>query len=185
MPKGVFTRKVKEGKYAQGTRHMCAGKEIVILERIPNPGKQPRAVIRFVDTGYVANVQLSNIPAGKVKDRRERTVYGVGYLDWDISIPTRSGALLRRVYDLWENMLRRCYFDHTGATVDPRWHSFRNFFNSLEQVPNFPAFEAGEDVHLDKDTRISGNKTYSVDTCVFLSAFENVQDSALRRWGRK
>lgn len=185
MPKGIYTRKVKEGKYSAGSKHVVGGKTIIVLERIAAPGKQPRAVIRFEESGYVANVQLSNIPAGKVKDRRERTVYGVGYIDWDVKIPTRSGALLRRIYDLWANMLRRCYHDNVGSTVDPRWHSFRNFFNSMESIPNFEAFEAGEDVHLDKDTRVPGNTTYSESACVFLPAFENIQDAALRRWGKK
>lgn len=190
MPKGIYARKPRlNNKYAVGTRHKCGEDTVVILENLPRvPGRNRRVVVRFEESGYVANVQASNIAPGKVRDPRKRTVYGVGYLDMDIKIPRRGDGFIRRVYDLWANMLRRCYTDYkgcyVGVTVDPRWHSFRAFLNSLEDVPGFPEFERGENVHLDKDTRVPGSKVYSVDTCAFIPAFENIRDGALRRWGR-
>ena len=186
MPKGIYSRKTKEGKYGVGTLHLCAGREIIILEKLPREfGKQPRAVIRFTKTGYVANVQLSNIPTGKVKDRREPSVYGVGYIGSDISIPSRYTSEVRRTYDLWANMLKRCYHTMEGGTVDPRWHNFTTFLNTISDVAGYSSWLKDPTMHLDKDTLVPGNKLYSRDTCAFISAFENVRDSAQRRWGKK
>lgn len=185
MPKGVYKKKSGGGKYSSGTTHLCGGREIMIIERLPYvKGKQPRAIIMFVETGYTVNAQLSNIPTGKIKDKREPSVYGVGYLDCDIYIPARGSGEIRRAYDLWCNMLRRAYYDKNGSSVDVRWHSFKNFLNSLSEIHGYEEW-LHHDYHLDKDILIRGNKIYSRDTCLFVSAFDNVQDSALRRWGKK
>ena len=47
-------------------------------------------------------------------------------------------------------------------------------------IPN-----AGAALHLDKDTKVSGNRVYSRDTCAFVSVITNLTDAALRRWGSK
>lgn len=149
-----------------------------------------RAIVEFVDTGYVTNCQISNLKAGKVKDRRARTVYGVGYLDSDLKIPSReSGSEVHRAYDLWANMLKRCYTDYDcsydGVTVDPRWHSFINFLNSLPLIPGYEDWLAGKNVHLDKDLRVAGNKTYCLNSTQFVESEVNVSESSLRRWHGK
>ena len=190
MPITKAKRKSPVGKYTPGSTHDTPAGPIVILERLPREeGRHPRAVIRFTETGYVANVQIANISSGKIADKRRRTVYGVGYLDTDIKIPARGTSYIRRVYDLWSNVLRRSYggYDgsYDGVTVDPRWHSFRVFLDTLPDVPGHDLFEAGENVHLDKDILVPGNKVYSRDTCAFVPAFVNIQDSANRRWGSK
>ena len=37
-------------------------------------------------------------------------------------------------------------------------------------------------MHLDKDIKCKGNKVYSADTCMFVSAHDNIVDSLNRRW---
>lgn len=164
--------------------------EYIPGKRLPNNKRQhPRAVIEFVDSGWVANVQTTNIANGKIRDCRAKTVYGVGYLDTDINIPMRDkGTIMRRAYDLWANMLKRCYGDYktcyTGCTVDKRWHSFKNFFNSIQELEGYEEWEKGADMHLDKDTKVKGNTVYSKDTCRFITAHDNVEDALNRRWGK-
>ena len=182
------TRKSSPRKYAVGTEHQTEQGTIVILEHIPKGSANntnTRSVIRFKDTGYVANVQTANIPANKIKDRRKPTVYGVGYIGSEIRIPKR-GEYIRRVYDLWANMLRRCYHDcldcYEDVSVDPRWHNFTNFLNTVERIPNYDMWLADGSMHLDKDK--SGSRVYSLDTCTFLSPEENTSLARDKRWGR-
>ena len=179
-------------KYKVGSIIDTPKGKIKILEytpgkRLPNNRKiHPRVTIQFIESGWVGNVQSTNIAAGKVKDYREKTVYGVGYLDTDLKIPMRGDSVIRRVYDLWANMLKRCYggYDtcYKGCTVDKRWHSFKNFLNSVQNLEGYERWERGEDMHLDKDIKCKGNKVYSADTCMFVTAHDNVVDALNRRW---
>jgi len=196
MPKGVYDRKVSKTrnlKYGVGTQHNVDGQGIIeVLEYIPKDIKagvsNTRAVVKFIATGYVCNVQLSNIPAGKIKDRRKATVYGVGYLDTDITIPTRgSGSTIRRAYDLWCNMIKRTEVEvgYEDVTVDKRWYSFKNFLNSLPELPGYDLWESTKDFHLDKDMLLEGSREYSKNSCSFVKASANLSDAANRRWGNK
>lgn len=151
-----------------------------------------RCVCIFVSTGYVTNCQLSNLTSDKVKDMRVPTVYGVGYIGSDIKVMGR-GTYIRRLYDLWANMLKRCYFEsgtrndkiYKDVEVDTRWHSFTNFMNSIQDVDGFEFFEAGFDVALDKDIKVKGNKVYSRDTCMFVSTRDNTLAALNKRWHGK
>ena len=188
MPKGIYTRTkpAANRKYEPGNEYdtPCGRLRIhAVFPKGHNGASNARAIVEFLGTGYTTNCQLSNIPAGKVKDRRLPTVYGVGYIDMEGTLPARGHAM-RNVYDLWANMLKRCYHEHTGATVDARWHSFRCFLDTIHKVPGFAEWEQDTSMHLDKDIRVPGNLVYSVETCTFVSAAENVQDCLKRRWAK-
>lgn len=182
MPTGIYTR--PSSKYAQGTTHITPTGTVEILKEVSS---KPRTlIVQFVESGYITECRASNLVSGKVKDHRQPSVYGVGYLD-GIRIDNRKIGN-RPLYDLWANMLKRCYggYDSSYAdcTVDKRWHSFRVFANSIQDVAGYEQFCNGEDVHLDKDLLVPGNKVYSLATCQFVPAFTNVQESANRRWAK-
>jgi len=178
-------------KYKVGGIYNTSQGDFKLLEYIPvdiKKGiKNTRGVIRFIDTGYTCNIQLSNIPAGKIKDRRLPTVYNIGYLDTDITIPQRGSSIIRETYDLWCNMLKRCYGGYgrdiriyNNVTVDKRWHSFKQFLNTIHKVPGYKEWEKDCTMHLDKDK--SGSTIYSLSTCEFLTQSENLQLAAYTRW---
>ena len=163
----------------------------VLPSRTTPTGKKTarRMVIEFVDTGYVCNCQASNVPAGKVKDMRKPSVYGVGYIGADIAIPER-GTIVRRLYDLWANMLKRCYHNggaigYEDASVDKRWHSFSHFMNTITNVVGYDEWEAGNNMSLDKDIKVNGNRIYSMDTCMFVTASDNSSAASNKRWHGK
>lgn len=182
-------------KYEIGSIHNTKNGKIKILDYTPGRRENgrkihPRATIVFLNTGCVRNVQTTNISKGKIEDFRRKTVYNVGYLGSDIKIPAR-GTLIRRIYDLWANMLKRCYGNYrgkyTGCSVDKRWHSFTNFLNTIQNVEGYLYWEQNPKQHisLDKDIKKPGNKVYSMENCMFVSNSENIRDAALRRWGRR
>ena len=178
-------------KYFVGETYNTLKGQMRILERIPGKTSKdgihhhPRCVVRMLATGTVLSVQTTNIASGKFTDYRLPSVYGVGYIGSELKIPAR-GAYVRRVYDLWANMLKRAYGEYKdsykGCTVDKRWHNFTNFINTLPQLTNYQHWEQGENYVLDKDIKIHGNKTYSLETCQFVPSSENIAESANRRW---
>lgn len=183
--------KMTTTRYRVGSVHETPKGLVEILEYRPGyreNGKKihPRATIKFLKTGSVLNLMTPAIASGHFSDPREPSVYGVGYIGSDIKIPSR-GEYVRRVYDLWANMLRRCYGEYAGqyknCIVDKRWHSFTNFLNTIVEVEGYDAWERKENVHLDKD--FSGKRIYSRDTCKFIPAEENVKEGFSRRWHRE
>jgi len=175
-------------RYTVGSKHETSKGPIEVLEYIPgyrDNGRKihPRATIKFLETGTVLNLMTPAIASGHFSDCRAPSVYGVGYIGSDIKIP-RRGEYIRRVYDLWANMLRRCYGEYKGqykdCIVDKRWHNFTSFLNTIVDVEGYDMWERGENVHLDKDS--SGKRIYSRDTCKFISAEENIREGLSRRW---
>lgn len=181
--------------YEIGKTYNTPKGDILILARtkkqkLPNgKTKHPRAVIQFVKTGTIIDVQTCNIKAGKFSDFMEPTVYGVGFLGSNIHIPAR-GCIIRRIYDLWTNMLKRAYggykTSYTGCTVDPRWHNFTTFLSTITEVEGYDEWEANPDkMCLDKDIKLGYHKIYSKDHCKFVTRTVNVQDQLHRRWHSK
>ena len=78
-----------------------------------------------------------------------------------------------RAYMVWKGMLDRCYNEkyrnkyktYIDCEVYEEWFCFQNFAEWFYE--NYYEIE-GEEMHLDKDILIKGNKIYSPDTCVFV-----------------
>lgn len=173
----------KTSKYFSGKIIDTKHGTVEILKVI---GRNPiKLVIRFEDTGYTCECRATNLVSGKVIDHRVPSVYGVGFRD-GIRIPAR-GTEVRNIYDLWANMLKRCYggylCGYEGVTVAKEWHNFKTFLNSFTDIPNYEAFLRGEDVHLDKDLRVPEKRMYSLQTCQFIPAIENTTAARHKRWG--
>ena len=126
--------------------------------------------IQFLKTGYETSATLGNIKNGVVKDPCLPSVYGVGILG------TKYQAMINDVitkeYNLWMNMLRRCYSDtyqkkyptYEGCEVSDNFRSYEYFYEWCHNQVGF----GNNGWHLDKDLLIKSNKVYSESTCVFL-----------------
>ena len=132
--------------------------------------------IQFVNTGFETSVQLTNLRNGKVKDPYSPSVFGVGILGTKYP-PTISGRNTKE-YDLWCNMLRRCYSDsfkkkqptYEGCEVGDKFKSYEYFYEWCHIQIGF----ANKDWQLDKDLLAKGNKIYSEDFCIFIPSDINL-----------
>lgn len=130
----------------------------------------------FKKTGYSTTVEACQIRRMEVKDHFLPSVYGVGFFGVGNFKATCKGRNTT-AYNKWLRMIQRCY-DKTyhdksptyrDCTVCEEWHNFQNFAKWFyENYPN-----DGKDYQLDKDIKVDGNKLYSPDTCMFVSALEN------------
>ena len=117
-------------------------------------------------------------------------VYGVGTLglmkDGRKPKTTDGHGKQTRQHKLWCNMLQRCYDDklheirptYKDCSVCERWLVFANF---LEDLPLIEGYEFWRDnpkqgIALDKDSKVEGNKVYSLDACCFISRSDNVKE---------
>lgn len=127
-------------------------------------------IVKFIDTGTETSARCFHIRRGIVKDFMFRSVYGVGYVGGERFTRSKSSD----AYQKWKNMLERCYSElyqkkrptYIGCTVCDEWHNFQNFAEWYYKNKT-------DGYDLDKDIKISGNKTYSPDTCLFVTKREN------------
>jgi len=105
-----------------------------------------------------------------------KLVCGIGINDEQYSVrPIINGIkVMCPIYRVWSNMLSRCYDKNTHksrpnyskCSVAKEWFAFSNFKSWMES-------QDWQGKHLDKDLLFFGNKIYSPDTCVFVSALTN------------
>ena len=159
------------------------GLEYVVLGKTTNKTKSGNLYVkvRFIETGYEYEVEPIQIKRGTVKDRWAKTVLGVGSIG-DIKVEGNE-----RAYNVWHKMLSRCYIDKSenynlyggmGVTVSERWSRFQYFVEDIPLVDGYnkEAFDNSQ-LELDKDLKQAGKDksemVYSLETCTFMSAYEN------------
>ena len=101
-----------------------------------------------------------------------KPLYGIGVNDADyITRPKVNGKVVYCPYfQVWKGIFTRCYNQkflakqptYMGCSVDERWHSFMAFRYWMKQ-------QEWDELHLDKDIIVPGNKIYSPETCVFVT----------------
>lgn len=163
------------------------GDEYTVIEYTGyNKHKQHTYTIKFTKSGAIkANVTLSNMRRGAVRDRYAATVFGKGCLG------EAKKSEHPHEYQIWTCMLERCYVETAtgyqwyggkGVTICDRWLCFENFVNDLPKLPGYDEtlFKAGR-LRLDKDILGSkGDKVYSPQTCQFVTHSVNMNEAFTR-----
>ena len=132
-------------------------------------------MVEFLLTSNTCSFRSVHIRNGVIRDCMLPSVNGVGFIGVGASKATNKRKKVPS-YVLWENMLQRCYSScesknptYKDCTVHPDWHNFQNFAKWYGE--NHP--DDGGKYHLDKDLLVIGNKTYSIDSCVFIPQWLN------------
>lgn len=96
----------------------------------------------------------------------------------------------KRIYNLWYQMLRRCYdveqhkrtrgSSYSDCEVSERWMILSHFARDIKHLKGYKYWISGRGYCLDKDTKIAGNKIYSRETCCFIPIEENIRDISRR-----
>lgn len=128
--------------------------------------------IKFDDGTVIKGIQYDSFVKGAVKNNNYKSIYGVGCYGYG------KYTSDDKAYVYWFNMLNRCYnpkYLKTRPTyiqcyVCDEWHNYQNFAKWFEE--NYYEIE-GEEICLDKDILIKGNKMYAPETCIFVSALIN------------
>lgn len=170
------SREIDFGKTYSSTNY---GDFKIIAEAERKPSKKKRVLIEFTETGTRAKVSYDEALKGCVKDVMRPSIFGVAYL----GNAHKKGN--ERLYNLWINMLSRCYnprnkayrfYGEKGCYVDDRWLCFENFLSDVKEISGSELLKTEKKIELDKDIMQRGmaeNKCYSKDTCVWVSKDSN------------
>jgi hypothetical protein len=138
--------------------------------------------IQFTDTGYTKTVKKYPLINGSVTDPYFKSKYGEGYLGEGVHRRgsdelAKCGTKFKpsSVYNRWSSMFSRCYnqndpeynlYGGMGGSVSEQWKNFQNYADFFEGV-------SYQNLELDKDILVPGNKVYSQDNCVFVPRYVN------------
>lgn len=141
--------------------------------------------VEFLDDyHYTTHTRYTSFKNGQVSNPYDKTVHGIGYLG---DGPYGAGADNKRMYTVWQDIIRRCYFPnidkqngYLGCSMVEEWHNFQNFAkwyceNSYEID--------GEKLHIDKDLLCFNNKIYGPNTCILVP--ERINYLLIRQPGRR
>ena len=131
-------------------------------------------VIRFEDGfQHTCHTTYQRFKNGNIKNPYDKTVYGIGYVGVG-KYKTQINGVNTKEYNCWFNMFTRCYDNenrtkshmrYIGCEVCEEWHNFQVFAEWFSQ--NYYEMK-DENVQIDKDILIKGNKLYSPKTCCFV-----------------
>lgn len=138
----------------------------------------------FLNTGSYQNSNMGGIRKGLVKDKTAPTLLNIGVVGNGFR---GKGSLGKLTYQLWSEMLRRCY-DNNFLQSNPTYVGCEvsDNFKQYEYFHNWCLNQVGFSVKgfaLDKDILYCGNKTYSEHNCVFIPQQLNniaIRESKLR-----
>lgn len=150
-----------------------AGHKFTVLENIGTVNRNSQYRIQFVRTGFIDEVSRPNILNGCHRDWLEPFQSGVGVYGRKKKL--KPTALDRRIYNLWDNMISRCYnqnhpqykfYGGCGVTVSTKWQNFATFEHSVKNIPGFYSWCRDKNFELDKD--YYGANQYSESTTIFI-----------------
>ena len=129
--------------------------------------------VYFPEYNWIAkNKKYSAFKNGKIKCVYESRTFGVGYTG-EGKYKTSENGKLTKCYEVWQNMLERCYdnkykekhLTYEHCEVCKEWYNFQNFAKWHEN--NYYTVR-DEVMCLDKDILFKGNKIYSPETCMIV-----------------
>lgn len=150
-----------------------------IIKDNPSVNGHKMVSIKFVNTGTIINVRLSDALIGNVRDRYRKTMLGVACIG--------NASSYEKAYQIWESMIHRCYdkncssYERYGArevTVCNRWLCFEYFLEDIQLIDGYSNQVNSPGIyHLDKDLKQQNipteYKIYSLNTCCFINRSDN------------
>lgn len=120
---------------------------------------------------FIKKAIYANFIRGCVKNPYDKTLYGIGYIGHGKYKPSINKQNTP-AYNQWVSMLERCYCEkrryrtmsYVDCNVCSEWHNFQNFAEWFYEN----RYECGERLQVDKDILVSGNRTYSPQTCILV-----------------
>lgn len=134
-------------------------------------------LVEFLNSGWIGTFRANGIRSGRVKDLMQPSIFGVGFIGEGVHSISHEGNSTG-AYSSWCWMLYRCYSEdyikrfptYRDCEVCEEWQEFQSFADWYnENHPN-----DGKKYHLDKDIKVSGNKIYSPENCMYVSPYENI-----------
>lgn len=162
--------------------------EYKVIEYIEGKDR-PYYKIKFLEDGIELIREGDNIKKGIIKHPYRKTYMNIA----SVGVYDESMKYSKRAYSVWEGMIKRCYYPShqayknyggSNVTVCDRWLCFEYFLDDLIKINNWDIekFLSGS-LELDKDKNCKDfkDREYNLESCEFITRYENAQYRKNRR----
>lgn len=131
-------------------------------------------IVEFQDEhNFKTKTTYNNFNRQTIINPYDKSVCGIGYIG-EGKYSYQSDGEVNTVYDIWKNMLRRCYSDklrwkfpaYEGCEMCDEWLNLQNFCEWYFE--NYYDVGDGGRMHIDKDILFEGNNLYAPDKCIIV-----------------
>lgn len=131
-------------------------------------------IVEFQDEHkFKTKTTYSNFNRETIINPYDKSVCDIGYIG-EGKYSYQSNGEVNTVYDIWKNMLRRCYSDklrwkfpaYEGCEMCDEWLNLQNFCEWYFE--NYYDVGDGGRMHIDKDILFKGNNLYAPDKCLIV-----------------
>ena len=131
-------------------------------------------IVEFQDEHkFKTKTTYSNFNRETIINPYDKSVCDIGYIG-EGKYSYQSNGEVNTVYDIWKNMLRRCYSDklrwkypaYEDCEMCDEWLNLQNFCEWYFE--NYYDVGDGGRMHIDKDILFKGNRIYSPEKCIFV-----------------
>ncbi|HEY8803993.1 MAG TPA: hypothetical protein VIM42_02605 [Clostridium sp.] len=173
--KNLSSERINETRFNKNGLEMC------IIEYT----NERNIIVKFLSSGRTVSSRYSHFLDGSIKDRYANFVFGKGYIGIG-KYKSSNNKKTTKMFNAWKGMLRRSYDNsekenpsYLGCSVAEEWHNFQNFGKWYDE--NYYEVD-NEEMTLDKDILVKGNKIYSSKTCIFVPKNINMLFTQKRRF---
>lgn len=123
----------------------------------------------------IITAKICHFKDGGIHNPFAPTVSEYGITGNKYSTHNKDGSYMLE-YLTWCNMIKRCVDEkikekcpsYKDVTCSPCWQFYENFYEWMHEQENFETLLKQNDINLDKDILIKGNKVYGPDKCTLV-----------------
>ena len=122
---------------------------------------------------YVTKSRLDRFKSGYIHNPYAPWLFDVGIVGKKYPTHDSKGIKYTKEYLTWTNMIRRCYDEsvryknltYYDCMCCEQWMYYENFYEWMHSQENFDLLLSIDDMSIDKDIILKGNKMYNPDNC--------------------
>lgn len=126
---------------------------------------------------YKVKSRTDRFLSGEIQNPYAPSICGFGIVGTKYPTHTKDGKKYLREYLIWTNMIKRCY-DEEHRYKNPsyydckcceEWRYYEKFYEWLHSQENYTILDSINDLAIDKDILLKGNREYRPDRCCLVT----------------
>ena len=122
---------------------------------------------------HIVKSRIRDFTKGTIQNHNAPSLCDVGIVGYKYPTHDESGKRCLKEYQTWTNMIKRCYDEehryknpaYYDVSVCDEWLYYPNFYEWIRSQENYNILMSINDMAIDKDILVKGNREYKPDRC--------------------